>query len=467
MPLEATKVIKLQLDASEEFFRSLDGQSKICNWLYNRLLETANALRQEFIQSGNVELVKTLYTERGLRNLLPSFKEEHPFLKSVHSSPLKNAALRLSQAIQAHQQSKKGKRRGNEVGWPQFRSWQASWFSLLFDEPNKGFKILNDTLQLSLGMGDERKRQSLSFTLKEAHLLKNQEIRNLRIVKQAGIYYAVFTVRILLVESKPIKRVIALDPNHKNMAYGVDTEGRAVEIASPHWLKSYDKRIDELKSKRDRCNKRSKKVIVTDQQGKPTGKEIQLPSKRWQKYHRTLEKALHKRQEQTKTFVHTLAHRLCQQYDCIGIGDYTPDGNGITTPMRRAMNNRSLIGRFKDALKWVALKSGKTCIEYDEKGTTRTCHCCEYVNAKGLCPSIRTWECPDCRIFHIRDENAAQNGLKQVLRDLIKKSETLVSLVPSSGLVSVIERWAWRVLPSGVQNALQGSERRLVATSGN
>lgn len=467
MPQEATKTIKLQLEALEETFRSTDGQSRICNWLYNHLLEKANALRKEFTQTGNIELTKTLYTERGLRNLLPSLKEELPFLKSVHSSPLKNVALRLSQAIQARQQSKKGKRRGKEVGWPRFRSWQASWFSLLFDEPNKGFKISGNILQLSLGMGDERKRQSLSFTLKEAHLLKNQQIRNLRIVKQAGIYYAVFTVQVLLVNIKPIKRIIALDPNHKNMAYGIDTEGRAVEIAAPHWLKIYDKRMDELKSKRDRCDKQAKKVVVTDLQGKPTGKEIQLPSKRWQKYQRTLEKALHKRQEQTKTFVYTLAHQLCQKYDCIGIGDYTPHGNGETKPMRRAMNNRSLIGRFKAALMWVALKSGKTCIEYDEKGTTRTCHCCEYVNAESLCPSIRTWECPDCRTFHIRDENAAQNGLKQVLRDLIKKDETFVSLVPSSGLVSVIERWAWRVLPSGVQNALQGSKQRLVAASGN
>jgi putative transposase len=467
MPQEATKVIKLQLEASEEIFRSIDGQSKICNWLYNRLLEMANILRQEFIQTGNTELTKTLYTERGLRNLLPSLKEEFPFLKSVHSSPLKNAALRLSQAIQTRQQSKKGKRRGKEVGWPRFRSWQASWFSLLFDEPNKGFKILGDQLQLSLGMGDKRKRQSLSLTLKEAYLLKNQQIRNLRLVKQAGIYYAVFTVQVVLVERKPIKRVIALDPNHKNMAYGVDTEGHAVEIAAPHWLKPYDKRIDELKSKRDRCDKHSKKVIVTDEQGKPTGKEIRLPSKRWQKYHSILEKALHKRQEQTKTFVYSLAHKLCQQYDCVGIGDYTPNGNGITTPMRRAMNNRSLIGRFKEALKWVALKSGKTCIEYDEKGTTRTCHCCNYANPEGLCPSIRTWECPDCQTSHIRDENAAQNGLKQVLRDLKQKGETLVSLVPSSGLVSVIERWAWRVLPSGVQYAPQGSGRRSLAASGN
>lgn len=233
MPQEATKVIKLQLEASEEIFRSLDGQSKICNWLYNRLLEKANGLKQEFIQTKDIETAKTLYSERGLRNLLPPLKNEFPFFKSVHSSPLKNSALRLSHTIQARQQSRKGKRRGKEVGWPRFRSWQASWFSLLFDEPNKGFKVLGDTLQVSLGMGDERKQKSLLFILKEAHLLKNQEIRNLRLVKQAGIYYAVFTVRILLIDKKPIKHMIALDPNHKNMAYGVDIEGRSIEIAAP------------------------------------------------------------------------------------------------------------------------------------------------------------------------------------------------------------------------------------------
>ena len=75
----------------------------------------------------------------------------------------------------------------------------------LYDEPNKGFKVCADSLILSLGMGDERKRQSLSFTLKEAHLLKNQEIRSLRIVKQGGIYYAVFTVQMVLPEKKPIR----------------------------------------------------------------------------------------------------------------------------------------------------------------------------------------------------------------------------------------------------------------------
>src|ERR1700730_6600399 len=115
---KGSKVIRVLVEADEEVLRSLDGQSRICNWLYNHLLEKANALKGEFIQTKNNDIVKILYTERGLRNLLPALKQECPFLKSVHSSPLKNTALRLSASIQAHQKSKKGKRKGEVVGWP-------------------------------------------------------------------------------------------------------------------------------------------------------------------------------------------------------------------------------------------------------------------------------------------------------------------------------------------------------------
>jgi putative transposase len=285
-------------------------------------------------------------------------------------------------------------------------------------------------------------------------------MRNLRIVKQASTYYAVFTVQVKLPSTKPLKRIIAFDPNHKNMAYGVDNEGQGIEVTAPHWLKIYDRRIDELKSKRDRCLKKSKKIILTDAEGKPI-KEKFIPSRRWQKYQNTLEKVRHKRQEQTKTYVYTLAHRICRNYDVIGIGDYTPKGEGLTTAMRRAMNNRSLIGRFKQALEWVALKSGKLYAEYDEKGTTRTCHGCDYAWPEGLNPSIRQWNCPGCQSVHLRDENAAINGLKKILRDLAKKYETLVSQVPCSGLFQVIERWTWRVLPSGVHKTLRGLDSEL------
>src|SRR5208337_5417596 len=96
----------------------------------------------------------------------------------------------------------------------------------------------------------------------------------------------------------------------------------------------------------------------------------------------------------------------------------------------------------KKVLLWTARKSGKVCIEFDEKGTTRTCHACGYVHAEGLSPSIRRWPCPACQTGHIRDENAAINGLRKVIRNLPQEYGTNVPIVPCSGLVSVEERWA-------------------------
>ncbi len=465
MPKESL-ALKLKIEATTSVANELDGQSRICNWLYNHLLEKSQEFKREFIQSGSPEASKTLYTKRGLRNLLPQLKEEQPFLKVVHSSPLKNTALRLSDAIQVYQKSKKGKRKGKQMGWPKFRAWKRDWFSLFYDEPDKGFKIQDQTLILSLGTGEDRKRRSITLGLPEACLLKNKIVRNLRIISELGHYYAIFTVQKETPIRKPISKVLALDPNHKNLAYGVDTDGVAIEIASPKWLKNYDKRLDELKSKRDSCNKKSKKVSVIDTKGTPTGKTFFLSSKRWKKYDHAFRKALHKRREQTKTFMFTCAHQLFKEYDCVGIGDYTPNGGGITTPMRRAMNNRSLIGRWKHTLSWVARKSGKTFLEFDEQGTTRTCHHCLRVEEQGIPVTLRQWQCPQCQTEHIRDENAAINGLRKVLRDLPQKHEgKLPPIVSGSDLAFVKERWAWCVSPSGVFIHPRGQDSKAICSS--
>nr|MBA2306973.1 transposase [Candidatus Dependentiae bacterium] len=110
-------------------------------------------------------------------------------------------------------------------------------------------------------------------------------------------------------------------------------------------------------------------------------------------------------------------------------------------------------------VEWVALKSGKTYQEFAEKGTTRTCHACAFVVDGGIHPSIRTWKCPGCSTEHIRDENAACNGLIKILpatslvrwvKENPKKISRECSLpVPGSGRVLIEERWAWRVLSSG------------------
>lgn len=459
-------VIKLRLLPDLQAAACLDDQSRKCNSLYNKLLEKANELKQKFKTTGDSDCAKILYTPRGLRNLVPGIKNEHPYLKSVYAAPLKNTALRLTDCIKTYQDSRKGKRAGAPTGWPRFRSWKAGWFSLFYDEPNKGYRVENATLYLSLGLGLDRKRHALEIPLVDAHLLKGKAIRNLRIVKDDNTFSAVFTVIREVPVTKPIKKIMVLDPNHKNLAYGVDNEGIAVEIQAPHWLKVYDKRLDELKSKLDRCKKKSQHIKTFDEKGALINQWWES-SRRHKKLSIVYKQALAKRREHTKLFCYRTANMLFKQYDLVAVGDYAPHGNGLTTSMRRAMNNRSLIGKFKEIAAWVAIKSGKTYQEFPEKGTTRTCHACEFVMEEGIHPSVRQWTCPGCAIVHLRDENAARNGMIKILRNLQKESGDYSSPVPSSGHVPIKERWAWRVLSSGAIVRCGGKTADLSAPTRN
>ncbi len=93
--------VKIPLLVGEHEAAVLDGQSRMANWLYNKLLEQAHALRQQYRASQDKTVGKSLSIERGLRDLIPALKEQHPFLKRVYSSPLKNAAPILESALEA------------------------------------------------------------------------------------------------------------------------------------------------------------------------------------------------------------------------------------------------------------------------------------------------------------------------------------------------------------------------------
>ena len=57
-----TSVRRIQIKLNEEEQVILDGQSRICNWLYNHLLAKANDLRVEYCITQNADVSKTLYT---------------------------------------------------------------------------------------------------------------------------------------------------------------------------------------------------------------------------------------------------------------------------------------------------------------------------------------------------------------------------------------------------------------------
>ena len=64
--------VKIPLTVTLEQAAILDSQSKIANWLSNKLLEVAHELRTQYRQTQDQEIGRTLYTERGLRDLVPA-----------------------------------------------------------------------------------------------------------------------------------------------------------------------------------------------------------------------------------------------------------------------------------------------------------------------------------------------------------------------------------------------------------
>jgi putative transposase len=344
----------------------LDGQSRICNWLYNHLLEMAI---DDYKDNNNK---MELLNGKNLRNQVPILKQDYKFLNSVHSSPLKNTAIRLKETYERFFKQRSG--------YPKFKSWKQGWFSLFYDEPNKGFKLIeNNKLQLSLGIDENNKRLKVTGELKESlHLRYTDNIKNFRLCKQQGNrFYAVFCIERNEIPKKEVKKWISIDQNHKNFFVAVDNEGVSFEFEKLAQLKYWDKVIDKLKSKRDLCERKAELITLN------SGKSYYLPSKRWSRLNKVLDNAYHTRREQIKSACYSVANWIAKNYDYAAIGDYTPDlSTAVEDNMRRSMLNQEIIGEFRRTLEWVMGRSGKTFSKVDERDTTKTCCICGYTSDK-------------------------------------------------------------------------------------
>lgn len=402
------KKIEVQFDDKDT--NILEGQSKICNWLYNQLLQVTI----EDYKNGNV---RKLLSGRNLRNYATKMKSDNRFLYSVHSSPIKNTAIRVKESYEKFFKK--------NCCYPNFRSFKKKWFSLFYDEPNKGFKLIdNRSLRISLGKNELNKQVYVKGHLTESFKLKNNErIKNFRLCKQQGNkFYAIFTIEKEDLPKKEVKSWIAIDQNHKNLFVGIDNEGTTIEFEKIYQVKYFDKLIDEIKSKRDLCKKKNK-LKYTDH-----GNKYYLPSKRYLKLSKTLDKLYHKRREQIKLIMYSISNYIAKNYDKAIIGDYTPTLEVANEKnMHRGMLNQSLIGMFRKILSWTMEKSNKTCIVVSEKDTTKTCCICGDLEKKD--PSIREFTCKKCNITILRDVNSAINiarkdnlePIKKVLNKILKK----------------------------------------------
>jgi putative transposase len=369
----------------------LDGQSKICNWLYNQLLDLCI---KDYKDNNNDN---KYLSGRNLRDQVPLYKSNNLFLKTVHSSPLKNTAIRLKESYKRFF--------SKNSGYPKFRPWKKKWFSLLYDEPNKGFKINGREIEISLGKNELNKHLHITGTLNESLKINGGEkISTFRLCKRQNTFYGVFTIEkedIKIPRAKP-KKWISIDPNHKNFFVGVDNDGVSVEFDKLKLIKYWDKVIDDLKSQRDACKRKTRR------KGTPNGKFYYVPSERWVRINRALERAYNCRREQIKQACYTIAHLLAKEYEKVVIGDYVPSvDTAICDSMHRSMLNEEVIGTFRKTVEWVCYRSKRQYKAQDEKHTTSDCCICEDREHKD--PSVRAFICKKCGRKLSRDINSCVN----------------------------------------------------------
>ena len=432
--MSSVYVRKIEIIFSKEDGRILDGQSKICNWFYNQLLE---ACKKDYMEYGKES--KLLYG-RNLRDYGTKLKEAYPFLQTVFSSVLKEPSTRIKLAYEKFFRG--------ECEYPKYRSWKKKWFGLVFDEPKKGWEVREDgkTVLVSLGkisdLPKEKGKQNPSVIGKLKEKLERKEnevLKMFSLVKQQGKFYAIFTVEKCTKEELEYKEAmcayrkacnrakregtilpkkpifeevkkelpkeckwIAIDPNHKNFFVGVDYRGESIEFEKLKLIKYWDKVIDELKSKRDKCEKQYRKR-KTEQ-----GVSYTVHSPRWNRVNQALMRAYGKRREQIKTALYTIAHWLYREYDLVLIGDYVPTNETARyQTMKRSMLNQEEIGQFRRTLKWVAEKEERYFLEVNEKNTTKECCICGDMETKG--PEVREFICKKCGTKLKRDINSAVN----------------------------------------------------------
>ena len=224
-------------------------------------------------------------------------------------------------------------------------------------------------------------------------------------MKERNKYYLIVCLEKMIVSPKITSRFISIDPNHKNFFVGVDYIGNTIEFNNLSMIKYFDKQIDKLKSKRDHCVKKNKLI-------KTPYSSYYIGSKRYNRINNALSKTMQRKREQTKQALYRIANMLTDNYDVIAMGNYFPSKDIIKNHNQsRSMINQSVIGKFRNILKWVCEKKSKTFILVDEHNTTKECCLCKNEEKKD--PSIREFRCIKCGMEIERDKNSAINiGIK-------------------------------------------------------
>jgi putative transposase len=365
---------KIRLEITEQDAAALEFMQSKCRSLYNWLvMRLRNGGRWHFAEE---------------KARLSECRAYDPELEHVYGKLLAEVYFRLDKAMKAFWKRVTGGKQ--PAGFPRVRP-RHQFFTLCY--PAMYVKMEGTIVLLPTGGRSERTKR---FPTIRARLTETPPVgyKEVAISRDAhGHYYASFVAE--EAEHPPRKTgVVAFDLGIKTLAVGVNEQGRFYHVGGFKGYQWYNKQLDKIRSKRDCCQKKSRRYIRLSQV-----------------YKRVSEKKRNKRRDCLHKASSLVAHKLVES--TVVIGDLsqrqmvTKEHEGHLRAKHRAVYNDWGLYQFVQMLSYKCQLAGKELIQIDEHNTSKTCSGCGHKQPMPLYKRI--YRCGNCGLEMDRDENSAVN----------------------------------------------------------
>jgi putative transposase len=373
---------KIKLEVSDQDAATLEFMQGKCRGLYNWWVMR---LRHGEKWPGWQEAKKTLQES----------KEYDPELHYVYGKLLHETYFRLEKALKAFFKRCKTRKEGEKPGFPRYRK-RHEFFTLCY--PAMYITIVGKALILPTGgRGKNKYYSNVVALLTEEAPSQYREVALSR--DGRGNYYASFVYEQAEVQAS-LSSTVAFDLGIKTLATGVNEQGRVYTIGGFKGARWYNKQLDKIRSKRDRCKKQSKRSIHLSKVSK-----------------RVSQKKRNKQRDSLHKASHLISHKLVES--TVVVGDLsqrqmvTNKHKERNPYLNRAVFNDWGVYSFVQMLVYKCQLSGKDLQIISERDTSKMCSCCGNKQAMPLWK--RTYHCERCGLVMDRDENSAHNILTRFL----------------------------------------------------
>lgn len=213
-------------------------------------------------------------------------------------------------------------------------------------------------------------------------------------------------------------KITGIDLNVDNFL----TDSDGVVVDNPRYYRKSLKRLKNLQRRMSRRQVRAKKE----------GRKL-AESKNYQKARRQVSCLQRRVRNQREDFLQKLSATYINNHDVVVLEDLR--GKNLMKNHAMAMSISDVgWGSFQRMLEYKADLYGKKYIEIDKRNTTQRCSNCGSIMGHNGYPKLtlkdREWDCPICKVHHIRDYNAAKNILE---KGIAKLEEEKYLILPYRG----------------------------------